>query len=287
LVSVAAPQGSILVLVGLTAGWLRRRALRAAFGRQAAQGAGYGRQAALPVHVPWLPYPLGVGACVARLRRLWPDLPKPVHVLAYIGGGVVLRRLAQEGMPDGLGRVVWDRGPVQEQVAARLCALLPPWLLTLAGQRGVVDFARADLSALPFPRAPMGQALLIEQRASRLARLLGLGPDSVPAGAWAPEALLPSPPEALQPVLPEALLPVPPEALLPVLPGAPLPVPPEAPLPVPPEAPLPVPPGRSLSAAQVVRRMPLSHDEVYRDPGFLAAALEFLQTGRLPPEAVA
>jgi hypothetical protein len=177
----------IVVLVGLTATWGKRRRtrrfFRAAFGESAC--------------VPWIPYFLGLRASAAWAslvvrRRLVRGRHARLHLVAYIGGGVLARQLHARGVRWPIGRAVWDRGPAQEQVSARLAARVPAALLTLIGQRSVVDISRIDIAGLPFPPAPLGAGLIVESRPSALARRLGIADDAAPD--LAPEqieALLP------------------------------------------------------------------------------------------------
>lgn len=177
----------IVVVVGLTASWAKRRRtrqfFRAAFGESA--------------FVPWIPYFLGLRASAAWLslavgRRLARGRHARLDLVAYIGGGVLVRQLHARGVNWPMGRAVWDRGPAQEQVSARLAARVPAALLTLAGQRSVVDLSRIDISALPFPPARLGAGLIVEARPSALARRLGIADETT--SDTAPEqieALLP------------------------------------------------------------------------------------------------
>jgi hypothetical protein len=110
--------------------------------------------------------------------------------LAYIGGGVLVRQLEARGVRWRIGRAVWDRGPPQEQLAREIVARVPSALLTLIGLRSVVDIARVDISALPFPPSDMGSGLIVETRASALARRLGIE-DASALSPEAVEALLP------------------------------------------------------------------------------------------------
>jgi hypothetical protein len=112
--------------------------------------------------------------------------------VAYIGGGVLVRQLHDQGERWPIGRAVWDRGPLQEEVAPRLVARVSPILLTLSGFRSVVDVSRIGFSLPPFPPSPLGAGLIVETRASALARRLGIEGDMSPERAPdSVEALLP------------------------------------------------------------------------------------------------
>lgn len=158
----------VVVVVGLTATWGKRRRARRYF------------TDTLGPHsfVPWIPYALGLRASAAWLsfvvrRRLRRGNYTGLHLVAYIGGGVLVRQLHARGERWPIGRAVWDRGPLQEEVARRLVARVPTSVLTLIGFRSVVDISRTDISDLPFPPCRMGAGLIVETRASSLARRLG------------------------------------------------------------------------------------------------------------------
>lgn len=167
-----------LILVGLTAGWRKRRSVRKYF-RTALD---------MPVLVPWLPYPLGLAACALWLRRylrrhLGPSGNRRVHILAYIGGGFLLRSIVADGLKVPIGWIVYDRGPIQERVAARLVQRNSKWALILLGGRTFLDLASGRYRSLPFPSAELGQGLIVEANASKLAICLGVdapfGPEVV------------------------------------------------------------------------------------------------------------
>jgi hypothetical protein len=206
----------LLVLTGITAGWCKRRLLLREL--QARSGS--------RVVMPWLPWALGLRGCAGWLRAYlrWRGVRR-VNVLAYIGGGYVLRAMAAGGMTLEPQRIVYDRGPLQEAVPAILLRRFGRLGLCLTGLAAVVGLADAAwLSGLPLPRGAQGTAILIETRASKLALSLGLEPEVLPD----PQDLLPG--------------------------------------------------------ADASELLPLSHDDVYTAPGFLALALSFLATGRLEPE---
>lgn len=177
----------VVVVVGLTATWGKRRRVRRYFADAFGSGA----------YVPWIPYLLGLRASAAWLsfvvrQRLHRRRHTGLHLVAYIGGGVLVRQLHDRGEIWPIARSVWDRGPLQEQVARRLVARVPAFLLTLVGFRAIVDLSRTDVSGLPFPSSPLGSGLIVETRASALARRLGIAeamPSELAPGQA--EALLP------------------------------------------------------------------------------------------------
>jgi hypothetical protein len=177
----------VVVVVGLTATWPKRRRARRYFARAFPSGA----------YVPWIPYFLGLRASAAWLshvvrRRLRRGPHKRLHLVAYIGGGILVRQLHDRGEQWPIGRAVWDRGPLQEQVAPRLVARVSPILLTLIGFRSVVDLSRIGFSLAPFPPSPQGAGLIVETRASALARRLKIDRDmSSELVSGSVEALLP------------------------------------------------------------------------------------------------
>jgi hypothetical protein len=169
----------LLVLTGMTAGWRRRGLLRRSLkARMSAK-----------IMMPWLPWALGLRGCASWLGAYlrWRSLRR-ADVLAYIGGGYVLRAMAANGMTLEPQRLVYDRGSMQEAVPALLLRRFGRLGLCLTGYAAVVGAADAAwLSDLPLPRGARGTAVLVETEASRLARVLGLRPEGRPD----PKALLP------------------------------------------------------------------------------------------------
>lgn len=163
--------GRLVVLVGLTAGWRKRRAIRRLL-----------QAGPWPVLVPGLPFPLGLRACAWVLRRhlaRGPAAGQPVHVLAYIGGAGVLRVLGPGALPP-VDRMVLDRSAIQERVPGALAALAPRWVVAMLGGAGMLGLMDPGLSARPLPPAARGFAVIEETRASRLARLLRVDRPSLP-----------------------------------------------------------------------------------------------------------
>jgi hypothetical protein len=177
---------AILAIVGITADRSKRRWLK----RFLQEHAG------LPVFVPPIPYCLGF-----RFSSRWLEwylrsmvLTKGyrrAHVLAYIGGGFLLRLAARRWSFLRFGRILYDRSPIQEAVAPEILRRTPRLVLRLTGNASVIDLASEGVRKLPFPSTELEQGLVIETEASRLARRLRLRRESVPASAWQPETLLP------------------------------------------------------------------------------------------------
>jgi hypothetical protein len=185
-ISGACEDHLIVVVVGLTATFGKRRRVRRYFFNRFGDGA----------YTPWIPYALGLRASAAWLsfvvrRRLGRGRYAGLHLVAYIGGGLLVRQLDARGVRWPIGRAVWDRGPPQERVACRLVARVPSILLTLIGLRSVVDIARIDVSALPLPAGDLGSGLIVETRASALARRLGIEDTTSALSPETVEALLP------------------------------------------------------------------------------------------------
>jgi len=180
------PGGALLVLVGITAtAHSRGSVLRYFAGHDAYQ-----------TFVPRLPLRRGLRPSARWLERYLARTVRtqergPIHVLAYIAGGAVLRCLAGSARLPDLARVLYVRGPVQELVPAAMVRRYGRLLARLLGGRSMIDLADGWPAALPLPRALGEQGLLIEQGVSSLAHSLGLGRDSVPAAGWDPQQLLP------------------------------------------------------------------------------------------------
>lgn len=186
------PSEPVIVVVGLTAGWRKRlqarRYLQAVFGDC--------------VFLPWIPYFLGLRASAAwlsfRVRRyLRRRNTNRIHLVAYVGGGVLVRQLYAKGERWPIGRAVWDRSPTQEQVAPALAARIPSLILTLTGYRALLDLSRLFTVDLAFPSSELGSGLIVETEVSALARLLGITNTDVDLSQAALEALLPSATDAI------------------------------------------------------------------------------------------
>lgn len=182
-----APDDLVVVLVGLTANRRKRSNARHHFQRC------FGARA----YLPWIPYIFGIRASAAWVsylirRRIVRGGHERLHLVAYIGGGVLVRLLYARGERWPVGRAVWNRGPPQEQVAGRLASRVPSAILTVLGYRSIVDLSRLSVSSMAFPDCQLGAGLIVETQASALARRLGI--EEEPTSNFTPErvrALLP------------------------------------------------------------------------------------------------
>jgi hypothetical protein len=178
------PAPPLLVLVGITAGAADRAHVGARL--QALTGR--------PVLVPDLPQRRGLAACARRLPgwldgRIDPEAP--LDVMAYISGGFILRAAASAGTLPPLGRVLWLRGPVQEQVPAALIRRYTRFGVWLRLGRMVLDLAGSNGEAADFPESHGAQGLIIEEGVSDLAARFGLTAAALPPEAWSPARLAP------------------------------------------------------------------------------------------------
>jgi hypothetical protein len=149
------------------------------------------------VFVPSLPQRWGLKYCVRWLGRYMARTVaaaryERVDYLNYISGGLIFRHAVLGGGNFNVGRVVFIRGPVQEQVPAALVAKYGRFLAWLLFGKMVLELSTADLGAPPLPTACRDLGLIVERGVSRLAASLGLTADAQPPDAWRPERLLPA-----------------------------------------------------------------------------------------------
>jgi hypothetical protein len=174
----------LLVLVGVTA-WRADRRRVCDYLR---------KHTALDVRVPRIPYYFGLSHAARWLERyLAESLPSgctAVHVLNYIGGGFVTRKAGRRLARFPIGRTVYVRSPIQERVSQRLIDRCGKPLTWLFAGRSVIELADEAIDTLPIPDFGQEKGLIVERTASRLARRLGLGPESVPDAAWSHHRLL-------------------------------------------------------------------------------------------------
>lgn len=184
---------ALVVLVGITARRAQRRHLRSCF------SAGGN----LDIHLPYIPFALGLSFCrwwiASYLRRRVFDRGYiAIHFLNFIGGGYLFRALGQELEGQPIGRIVYVRSPIQEEIPRILAGRYGRVGLTLLGGRMMADLSTTWISQLPFPRAGGEKGLIVETGVSRLARSLGLERSRLPASAWAVETLLPGADDVLE-----------------------------------------------------------------------------------------
>ena len=177
---------ALIILVGVTANRSKRARLNAFF----SQAQEY------DVFVPLLPQRLGLKYCVEWLRRYVSGTVVPlryqrIDYLNYISGGLIFRHTIQTYANINTGRLVFIRGPVQENVPAALVTKLGKFLTRLIFGKMVFDLSEANLNSPPLPNAFRERGLIIEKGVSGLARFLGLTSEALPPDAWQPELLLP------------------------------------------------------------------------------------------------
>jgi len=179
-------QQSLLILVGITATKRSRSTIKQFFELHSSYR----------TLVPRLPLRRGVRASACWLERYLAQTVRtqetgPIHVLAYIAGGAVLRHLTAEGRVPELRRVLYVRGPVQELVPAAMVRRYGRLIARLLGGRTMIDLADGWPEALPFPVALGEQGLIVEEGVSSLAHALGLDARNPSAASWDPARLLP------------------------------------------------------------------------------------------------
>jgi hypothetical protein len=186
------PAEALLVLVGITAGRRQRKRVLDVLRRHGG----------FDVLVPHIPYRRSLVRAASWLEGYLDAVLerrnyRAVHVLNYIGGGYLFRKLGSRLSRFPLGRVVHVRSPLQEQVPLRLAQRFTrPGLLLIAG-RSAVDMAAAPLDDLPLPRLGHEQGLIVETRQSAMARWLGVEPAGFAATAWSHARLLPDAADAI------------------------------------------------------------------------------------------
>ena len=184
---------ALIVLVGITAHWRKRRHLRRYF--QA--------RCDYDVFVPDLPYRKPLAEVAAWYAAYLQNVVRPerydkLHCIAYIAAGTLLRCLPP-GDP-AFERLVCFRGPYQEMVAQRLVQRIGRFLAGLIAGKTALDLADGWPGRQPLRRQARHEALILEQGRSRMARWLGIRADDIPPAAWLATDLLPTA---------EAVLPVP------------------------------------------------------------------------------
>lgn len=186
------PRDALLILAGVAAN--RQKKFRLIHEMQDRGG--------FDVHLPNLPFRLGLRACALWLRhiirtRFIPRGYSCIHVLNFIGGSFVFR-MAAPALPEvPFGRIVYVRSPLQEQVPRRSVEKWSKPLVWLVAGKAVADMASQDINALPYPPSALQQGVLVERCPSALAIKLGLTRQSLPAAAWNHETMSPGTAEVL------------------------------------------------------------------------------------------
>jgi len=177
---------ALVILVGITADKMKRGNVYRAFSQRTLYD----------VFLPELPQRLGVRWSAWWLHRYLEKTVRiqqysRVHFFNYISGGVVFRYVATRWPIPNAGRVVYDRGPIQEEVPRALVKRYGRLVLCISRGKMLTDLAGDWLERLPFPRSLEEQGLVVETGISSVAQSLGISSEGVPAETWNPERLLP------------------------------------------------------------------------------------------------
>jgi hypothetical protein len=148
------------------------------------------------VYVPNIPKRRSLKSCASWLsgylaRIVRPERYQAVHVLAYISGGIVLRHMTIKHPVVHLSRVVYVRSPIQELTLQLVRERYGGLLLWILQGQLMLDIAAANMDEPEYPLPASGHGLVIETGVSRLARSLGISAESVDAGTWDSNRLLP------------------------------------------------------------------------------------------------
>ncbi len=144
----------------------------------------------------------GFNACVKNLKQFISTAKlgryKKVHLFCYILGGMILREFLKQDSIPNLGRIVLDRGPLQERLALAVEESYPDFLLDRIWGKTLFDIATFDFSYFPDCGGDIG--LLIETRPAKVIRFhieqilnqdsLSFAPDDIMNG-YADYAYLP------------------------------------------------------------------------------------------------
>lgn len=184
---------ALVIFVGITARRAQRRHLVSFFAARSG----------FDVYLPYIPFAAGLQACrrwvAAYLKlRVFNRGYLAIHFLNFIGGGYLFRSLGRtlEGQP--VGRTIYVRSPVQEEIPRILARRYSRPGLTLLAGRMMADLSTDWIRALPFPRTGGEKGLIVETGISSLAHSLGLERSSVPDQAWATGTLLPDADDVLE-----------------------------------------------------------------------------------------
>jgi hypothetical protein len=155
------------------------------------------------VHVADIPNRLSLDGCAEWLggyvdREVQPRRYRSVHILAFISGGLVLRRIWPAQPITNLSRLVYVRSPIQELTLQRFRERYGRFILWALRGRLALDVAGTEADHLAWPTGNEGKGLIIETGISQLARSLGVGRADVPSACWAPTRLLPGADDVLR-----------------------------------------------------------------------------------------
>ncbi len=183
---MASAKQALVILVGITADEMKRNSV----GRYFERNSGY------DVFVPDMPQRFGVRVCSWWLRRYLRDTVQVdtydrVSFLNYVSGGIIFRRELSRRPLANIGRVVYDRGPIQEEVPRALVRKYTWFLMSLFKSHMIADVAGKWIYRLPYPLSMGEQGLMIELGTSLMAHDLGINEEDIPAEAWDPEFMLP------------------------------------------------------------------------------------------------
>lgn len=175
---------ALIVLVGITASWRKRRHLRRYLQSHCD----------VDVFVPSLPYRKPLGEVAAWFSAYLCDEVKPqryekIHCIAYIAAGSLLRCMPHLPLFE---RMVYFRGPYQELVAPWLVQRIGRFLAGLIAGKTALDLANGWPARLPQQKLAQHEALIIEEGRSRMARLLGITSEELDETAWSAAQMLPS-----------------------------------------------------------------------------------------------
>ncbi len=182
---MASTKQALVILVGITADEMKRTSV----------GRYFERNSDFDVYVPNMPQRFGVRVCSRWLRRY---LKNTVHVenydrvnfLNYVSGGIVFRHELSRRPLANIGRVIYDRGPIQEEVPRVLVRKHTRFLLSLFKSQMISDVAGNWIYRLPYPPSMGEQGLMIELGATFMAKDLGINEEDIPPEAWDPECML-------------------------------------------------------------------------------------------------
>jgi len=184
---------ALVILVGITADEMKRNYFLSSFSK------------GLPcdVFLPELPQRLGVSWCAWRLSKYFakrirtPEYSR-VHFLNYISGGAVFRYLSMRWPVPNVGRIVYDRAPLQEEVPRLLVKRHGKLALWLSQGKMLTDLAAEWWDRLPFRPSLGEQGLVIEKGVSFLADSLGIYSENLSGDVWNRERLLPGATDGLE-----------------------------------------------------------------------------------------